>query len=54
MAKFKEAINRLFNGIYVCRKCKSKRKGTSKEVINKTLKCRKCKGKVFRPIKKSK
>jgi ribosomal protein L40E len=54
MAKFPEALRRLFIGVYVCRKCKRKIRGTNKQLLQKTLRCRKCGGKAFRPIKKPK
>ena len=54
MTKFTEAIKRLFIGVYVCRKCKTKIRGKSKQFSKKELRCRRCGGKNFRPIKKGK
>jgi len=54
MAKFEEAKNRLFKGVYVCRVCKSKIKAPPMKVIAKTIKCRRCNNKILRPIKSKK
>lgn len=52
MAKFKEAMDRLFSRVYVCKKCKTKIRAQSQKILLKRIKCRKCAGKAFRPIKK--
>ncbi len=54
MAKFKEATNRLFKDVFVCKKCKSKIRTSVLKVLLKKASCRKCKSKALRPIKKSK
>ncbi len=54
MAKFKEAIGRLFSNVYVCRKCKSKVRAPIQSIIAKKVKCRRCQSKNFRPIKRVK
>lgn len=52
MAKIPEAEARLFRGIFVCRKCKSKIRASSMKVAQGKIKCRKCKSKILRPIKR--
>jgi ribosomal protein L40E len=42
MVKFEEADLRLFKGVYVCRKCKSKLRAPPMKVLAKQIKCRKC------------
>ncbi len=54
MAKIPEAIERLFQNTFVCKRCKTKIKAQSIKIINKKVKCRKCGGKNFRAIKKGK
>ncbi|MCA9458974.1 MAG: 50S ribosomal protein L40e [Nanoarchaeota archaeon] len=52
MAIFKEAENRLFDKVYICRKCESKTKiPISKVLVGKGV-CRKCSGKDLRPVRK--
>lgn len=48
MPKFKEAMQRLFTNIYVCRKCKSKIRADPIKVRLKKVKCRKCNSKQLR------
>jgi ribosomal protein L40E len=52
MAKIPEAEARLFRGIFVCRKCKSKIRASSMKVSQGKIKCRKCNSKVLRPVRK--
>ncbi len=54
MAKFKEAHARLFSNVFVCKKCKTKRRVSASKVIQGRVLCRRCGGKAFRAIKKSK
>ena len=54
MAKFPEAMARMFHHVYVCRNCKQKVKSTPQKVINKTVLCKRCGGRAFRPIKSKK
>jgi len=53
MARFDEAVARLFNRVYVCKKCKSKKRIDIRKVIQKKALCKKCGSKYFRPIKKT-
>lgn len=52
MAKIKEAQNRLFKNVFVCKKCKSKIRSEARKIIEGKVRCRKCKGSAFRPLKK--
>jgi ribosomal protein L40E len=54
MAKksFPEAVNRIFNRVFVCKKCKSKIKTDYAKVRDKKVKCRKCGSKDLRPKRK--
>jgi len=52
MAKIKEAQNRLFKNVFVCKKCKAKIKSEARKIIEGKVRCRKCKGSAFRPLKK--
>ncbi len=54
MARFPEAIARLFKNVYVCKNCKTKMKANTAKVLNKELVCKKCGGRHFRPIKSKK
>ena len=54
MAKFKEAETRKIKNIYVCKRCKTKRKADVRKVLDKKISCRKCGGKAFRSIKSKK
>ena len=52
MARIAEAQNRLFKNVFVCRKCKSKKRADPIKILEKKVKCRKCSSTAFRPIKK--
>ena len=52
MAKIAEAMARLYQNIFVCRKFKSKMRVSSMKVSQGKVKCRKCDYKALRPIKK--
>ena len=54
MAKFPEAAGRLFRGVYVCKKCKTKIKAQPLKILQKRIACRRCQCKAFRPIKSKK
>lgn len=54
MAKFEEASKRLFSRVYVCRKCKKKKRIEPTKVTAKTVVCKNCGSRAFRPIKKHK
>jgi len=54
MVRFPEATARLFHNVFVCKKCKSKRKADIREVLAKKVTCRRCGGKSFRIIKSKK
>ncbi|MBN2880512.1 hypothetical protein JXM83_00525 [Candidatus Woesearchaeota archaeon] len=52
MAKFIEAENRLFKNIFVCRKCKTKRRVPIMKVLAGKVSCRNCKSPDLRVVKK--
>ena len=52
MAKFDEANARLFQNIFVCKRCKSKIRAPSLKVIAGKISCRKCNGRALRPKRK--
>ena len=52
MAKFPEAMARLFKDVFVCKRCKTKIRAGSQRILNKEVLCRGCGGKAFRAIKK--
>ena len=54
MAKFVEAMRRMFGGVFVCLKCKTKIRSNINKILQKKVKCRRCGCKYFRPIKKAK
>ncbi len=52
MAKIKEAHNRIFKNIYVCKKCRTKIRSDPQKILKGKVKCRKCKKSAFRPLRK--
>ena len=52
MVKFLEANKRLFSNIFVCRRCKTKRRADPAKVRLGKVSCRNCKSKVLRPVRK--
>jgi ribosomal protein L40E len=54
MAKFQEAINRMFGNVFVCKKCKTKRRADPTRVLKGLIPCRRCGYKAMRPISKGK
>lgn len=52
MVKFPEAEARKMKNIFVCKKCKSKVKGSNMKVILGKVSCRKCGSKQLRPARK--
>ena len=52
MAKILEAEARIFKNIFVCRKCKHKRRASSLKVAQGKVKCRNCNASVLRPLRK--
>jgi len=54
MAKFPEAQARLFKNMFVCKKCKRKRRADPLKVLQKKIKCRGCGHKALRAVRKSK
>lgn len=54
MVRFPEATKRIFGNVFVCRKCKSRRRADNVKVIKKEVVCKKCGSTALRPVKKSK
>jgi ribosomal protein L40E len=54
MAKFQEAMARLFTNVFVCKKCKTKIRAQPQKVLKRKVKCRRCQSKALRSIKKVK
>ena len=52
MVKFAEADARMFKNVFVCRKCKSKKKTTNLKVLAGKVTCASCGGHAFRPLRK--
>jgi len=52
MAKFDEAMARLFKNVFVCRKCKTKVRASPMKVSQGLISCRRCGSKDLRPKKK--
>lgn len=51
---FPEAVARLYNRVFVCKKCKSKIRTDYSKVKAQKVKCRKCGSKQLRPKRKEK
>jgi len=54
MVKFPEATKRMFGSVFVCKKCKVKRRADPARVLAKKVPCRKCGKKDLRTISKGK
>lgn len=52
MAKIPEAMARLYNRVFVCRKCKHKQKADPMKIRERKIVCRHCGSTFFRPIRK--
>lgn len=52
--KFKEAMDRLFNSVFVCRRCKHTIRSSSMRVKTGKTKCRNCGSRALRPKKREK
>ncbi len=52
MARFPEAEARLFNEVFVCRKCTAKIRAPRMKVLRGLVACRKCGSKALRPKRK--
>ncbi|MFH1823428.1 MAG: hypothetical protein ABH817_01790 [archaeon] len=50
--KIESAQNRLFKEIFVCKRCGSKIRASSKKMADGKVRCRKCKGNAMRPKSK--
>ena len=54
MVKIAEAQRKLFEGVFVCRRCKSKIRTQNTRIMDKSVKCRKCGSKDLRAKKMKK
>ncbi len=52
MVKFPEAGKRLFGNVFVCRRCKTKKRADPAKVRAGKVSCRNCKSKALRPVRK--
>lgn len=52
MGTFKEAEARLYESMYVCRKCEKKTRIPINKILGGKGVCRKCKAKELRPVRK--
>ncbi|MEK6837121.1 MAG: 50S ribosomal protein L40e [Nanoarchaeota archaeon] len=52
MARIPEAEARTFRNVFVCRKCKHKRKASSLNVAQGKVKCRNCNSSALRALRK--
>tara|TARA_Y100000310_G_scaffold151105_1_gene150618 strand:+ start:384 stop:557 length:174 start_codon:yes stop_codon:yes gene_type:complete len=52
--KIKEAEIRLFNRVFICRKCNSKIRGNASKIKARKRVCKKCQSRDFRPKNKEK
>jgi len=48
MVRFKENTDRLYKDVFVCRRCKTKRRADPLKVILNKIKCRRCDSKQLR------
>ena len=54
MVKNEEGIARIFSRVFVCRKCKTKRRCDPAKIRAGRVICRKCNSRALRPIKRGK
>ncbi|MBT5021538.1 hypothetical protein HOK51_09810 [Candidatus Woesearchaeota archaeon] len=52
MVKFNEAAVRMFQNIFICKRCKHKIRAPSLKVVQGKISCRFCKSKSLRPKRK--
>jgi formylmethanofuran dehydrogenase subunit E len=52
MVKFPEAEARKFRNIFICRKCKNKRKSPNMKIIQGKVRCRTCGSTSFKAVRK--
>ncbi|HLC58337.1 MAG TPA: hypothetical protein VJI68_00595 [Candidatus Nanoarchaeia archaeon] len=52
MAKFAEANKRMYKNVFVCRRCKTKKKADPSKVRRGKVSCRNCYSKALRPVRK--
>ena len=52
MGTFPEAESRLYESIYICKRCQSKTRVPINKILAEKGVCRKCKNKALRPVRK--
>ncbi len=52
MVKFPEAQLRIYKGVFVCRRCKTKMRADNMKVLAREITCRKCNSRALRPVRK--
>ncbi|MFO8016443.1 MAG: hypothetical protein R6U32_05040 [Candidatus Woesearchaeota archaeon] len=52
MAKFEEAAARKFKNMFVCKRCKTKRRAPNIKVLAGLIKCRRCNSRELRTVRK--
>ena len=50
--KIPAAQKRMFQNVFVCKNCSSKKRADPRKIIEGKIKCRKCKKRSFRAVKK--
>ena len=50
--KIKEAADRMFKNVFICKNCKSKQRADPLKVLKGKIKCRNCKKAAFRTPRK--
>ncbi|MBI4147940.1 50S ribosomal protein L40e [Candidatus Woesearchaeota archaeon] len=52
MVKFKEAEERMFRNVFICRRCKTANRAPARKIAESKVTCRKCGYKRFKPKRK--
>jgi DNA-directed RNA polymerase subunit RPC12/RpoP len=52
MAKIKEAFDRLYKNVFICKNCSRKIRANPRKIIEGKVRCRYCGKKAFRPVRK--
>ncbi|HLC86384.1 MAG TPA: hypothetical protein VJG30_03805 [Candidatus Nanoarchaeia archaeon] len=52
MVRFPEAGKRLYKNVFVCRKCKTKRRADPSKVRKGLISCKNCSSYALRPVRK--
>lgn len=52
LVKFPEAHARLFKNVFVCKRCKTKKRAPNLKILSGKMTCKKCGGHDFRTLRK--